>query len=141
MIRQTPGLTALQTAHAAINPKVNQGVTGASTASPKYDYGHQRLLYVLNNRRYSQNGNNPPQIQSDTTVVNQNSEKPENLYISRDLLGYQTPMSAEEQLKLVEKYSDKNMERDSMLTGMSSLSNAFGKTGGFSTVFGSYTPR
>lgn len=150
MIRTNAGMTALQ----AVLPKVNPGVTGASTASPKYDYGHQRLRYVLNNRTETQTDNAPPQIESSTSAGSFDNSKPEdnfqvgakvgddgNLYISEKLLGYRTPMSAEEQLKLVEKYSDKNMERDSMLTGMMSLRDAFGKTGGFSTVFGSYTPK
>lgn len=69
------------------------------------------------------------------------SDNSRNIYISRDLLGYTTPMDSEEQLKLVGKYADKNMEKDFLMSGVSSLSNAFGKTGGFSTVFGSYTPR
>lgn len=64
-----------------------------------------------------------------------------NLYIAQDALGYTTPMDAEEQIKLAAKYADKNMERDAAISGVAALQNAFGKTGGFSTVFGSYTPR
>ena len=148
-IRTNAGMTALQ----AVMPKVNSGITGASTASPKYDYGTERLRYVLNNRTETQTDDAPPQIESSTTVGGYDNDPNNsfqagarisndgNIYISRDLLGYQTPMSAEEQLKLVDKYANKTMERDSMLSGMQSLSNAFGKTGGFSTVFGSFTPR
>lgn len=64
-----------------------------------------------------------------------------NLYIAQDALGYNTPMSAEDQIKLASKYMDKNLEKETAITGIASLTNAFGKTGGFSTVFGSYTPR
>ncbi|MGL5922183.1 hypothetical protein [Chroococcidiopsis sp.] len=149
MIRSNPGMTALQ----AVMPKVNSGITGASTASPKYDYGHQRLQYVLNNRTETQTDNAPPQIESSTSAGSIDTSDRDNsfqagarigndgnIYISRDLLGYQTPMSAEEQLKLVQKYENKKMERDAAISGIASLSKAFGKTGGFSTVFGSYTP-
>jgi hypothetical protein len=52
-------------------------------------------------------------------------------------------MSAEDQLKLklVQKYEDKKLEKDTALAGVAALQNTFGKTGGFSTVFGSYNPQ
>lgn len=158
-IRTTPGIAAFQEVASKINPTTN------STPSYSNSGGVLRLQAVLNNRRYSQNGNNPAQIQQSTTQVNSDSSTPQNnsvtstyqneagfpvgakvdnegnLFIAQDVLGYTTPMDAEEQIKLAAKYADKNMERDAAISGVAALQNAFGKTGGFSTVFGSYTPR
>ena len=50
-------------------------------------------------------------------------------------------LGAEDLVKLAAKYEDKNLEKDTAITGIASLTNAFGRTGGFSTVFGSYNPR
>lgn len=69
-----------------------------------------------------------------------NNNNSDNINISQKL-GYNTPMGAEDQIKLASKYMDKNLEKDTAITGIASLTNAFGRTGGFSTVFGSYTPK
>jgi hypothetical protein len=158
-IRTTPGIAAFQEVASKINPTTNSAPSYSNSG------GVLRLQAVLNNRRYAKNGNNPAQIQQSITQVNQDSSTPQNnsvtstyqneagfpvgakltndgnLYIAQDALGYTTPMDAEEQIKLAAKYADKNMERDAAISGVASLQNAFGKTGGFSTVFGSYTPR
>jgi len=47
-----------------------------------------------------------------------------NIYISRDLLGYSTPMSAEEQIKLVDEYEKKKFTRDAIYGGISQLGAA-----------------
>lgn len=157
MIQPNSGIAKFQAILAKSQPADPTAVqtTGQKNSSaPNYGTGVLRLQALLANRHYTQSGNNPPQIQSGTTVVNQDSEKPENsgvygakvdnqgnLYISRDLLGYSTPMSAEQQLELVQKYENKKFNRDAAYNGISALGNAFNKTGGFSTVFGSYDPR
>lgn len=51
------------------------------------------------------------------------------------------PVNYKEMIPYLEKWSNRNFDRDANYAGLASLSNAFGRTGGFSTVFGSYTPR
>lgn len=68
-----------------------------------------------------------------------NGDNRSNLGVASELK-YQ-PANYKEMIPYLEKWDDRNFNRNANYAGLASLSNAFGKTGGFSTVFGSYTPR
>lgn len=69
-----------------------------------------------------------------------NGENKSNLDIAKDKYNMQD-VNYKEILPYLEKMANRNFDRDANYAGLASLSNAFGKTGGFSTVFGSYNPR
>jgi hypothetical protein len=52
------------------------------------------------------------------------SDNSGNIYISRDLLGYTIPMSAEDQIKLVDEYEKKKFTRDAIYGGISQIGAA-----------------
>lgn len=68
-----------------------------------------------------------------------NGDNRSNLGVA-SMLKYQ-PADYKEMIPYLEKWSNRSFDRDANYAGISALSNAFGKTGGFSTVFGSYNPR
>lgn len=74
---------------------------------------------------------NAPQIPTYDNSSNLNVPKQQN---------YQD-VNYKEMIPYLEKWDDRNFDRNAAYAGITALSNAFGKTGGFSTVFGSYQPR
>ena len=115
-------------------PQIQQSSTQVNQDSSAPQNNFVRSTYQ-STPNSSNNGENTTYQAGPRSDTNQG-----NLYVAQEL-GYTTPMNAEDQIKLASKYMDKNLEKDTAITGIASLTNAFGRTGGFSTVFGSYTPR
>lgn len=90
-----------------------------------------------NNQTLSESGSGYNDTYSNNPTVNHDNSS--NLGTS-DRLGLQKA-DYKEMIPYLEKWSNRSFDRQANYAGLASLSNAFGKTGGFSTVFGSYTPR